>query len=722
MKEFEKLDNNQIDATEFDIPSGELERQRVRLSGVHFVLLGLGMLCLLFIAFISFSKSIEIRAVKRDLNVSGQYLPQAANINIDSLLKLPLGNRVLILPGSHRVRIQAEGFTDIEQLLEVGADRNQQFELELLRQPGKLAINLAVATPASVFVDGELFAELVTTGEDVKGLPHLVDNIPAGKHQITVDAPLYRSFSQNILILGKGETQTIDVSLQAAWAEYALSSIPQGATITVDGIDLGKTPLSVKIEEGTRNLVVTADKFKPFAQEIGVIAGENLVIPEIALVPADGIIQLASKPSGAAVILNSEYRGITPILLNVAPNTEQRVQIYKAGYRLSDTTESLLPEQQLAQDVELEADIIAVKVSVSPSDALVYVDGKSRGKGSRTLKLNTLPHNISVRKRGYVTQTNDIIPTRTNKQIISVNLLTEEQHYWSQVPSMYTSRDGHRMKLFRQLGEVNLGSSRREDGRRANEARYKATLSKPFYVALHETTNKQFRAFKSIHNSGNYKEKSLDAQKAPVSNVSWQQAARYCNWLSGQEGLDPFYQTTTGYVSGNNIDANGYRLLTEAEWSWLARTTDDGTLTYPWGNSKAIPTKKRVGNFADEKAADILAFTVENYDDGYKGPSPVGRYPANHRGLFDMGGNASEWVNDWYSSKGSSELGEQRLVDPVGPDEGEFHVVRGGSWAKGHLPQLRLAYREFAAKGKHDIGFRVARYAGLNKNKQSRKN
>ncbi len=707
MNKIEKLDNARIDAIEFEIPSGESNSQGFRLTAVHFILFGFALLCLLFIAFISFSKSIEIRAVKRDLNDPTRYLNQAANIDIDATFKLPLGNRVLILPGSHIVNIQADGFTSIEQTLDVGSERHQQFELELVRLPGKLEINLAELSPAEVFVDGEL----------VGTLPGIIDNIAAGKHQIMVDAPLYRPASKTVLVRGKDETQSLDFDLQAAWAEYSLSSVPAGATIVVDGAELGKTPLVAKVEEGTRSLLVKADKFKPFEQEIGVVAGENLAIPEIQLIPADGILSVASKPIGASVIINDQYRGTTPLKVAVAPDTRQRIQVYKAGYQLSDTTKSLAPEQEFAQNVALKADVIAVKVSVSPSDATVYVDGQRRGQGSQTLNLNTLPHSISVRKPGYVTQTNDIIPTRQNKQIISVNLLTEEQHYWAQVPATYSTRDGHQLKLFRQLGEVNLGSSRREDGRRANEAVYKATLTKPFYVALHETTNKQFREFKSIHNSGNYKAKSLDAQKAPVTNVSWQQAARYCNWLSAREGLDPFYQTTKGYVSGDNKDANGYRLLTEAEWAWLARNTDDGQLTYPWGNSKAIPNNQRVGNFADEKAADILAFIVEGYDDGYKGPSPVGRFKANHRGLFDMGGNASEWVNDWYSSKGSSELNASALIDPLGPDEGEFHVVRGGSWAKGHLPQLRLAYREFAAKGKHDIGFRIARYAGLNKKK-----
>jgi len=100
-----------------------------------------------------------------------------------------------------------------------------------------------------------------------------------------------------------------------------------------------------------------------------------------------------------------------------------------------------------------------------------------------------------------------------------------------------------------------------------------------------------------------------------------------------------------------------------------------------------------------------------------RGPAPVGRFPANHHGLFDLEGNVSEWVNDWYSAKGNSERSVKQLRDPLGPDIGEFHVVRGGSWAKGYLPQLRLAYRDFGAKGKYDVGFRIARYAGLNKGK-----
>ena len=160
MNKIEKLENAKIQAAKFEAPSGKLEVQKFRLSTLHFVLFSLASLCLLFIAFISFSKSIEVRAVTRDLNNPSDYLAQSADISIVTKLKLPLGNRVLILPGRHSVNIHADGFIAVEQQLEVANERHQQFEIELLRLPGKLQISLANPSPAEVYVDGELIGTI----------------------------------------------------------------------------------------------------------------------------------------------------------------------------------------------------------------------------------------------------------------------------------------------------------------------------------------------------------------------------------------------------------------------------------------------------------------------------------------------------------------------------------------------------------------------------------
>ena len=708
MNKLERFNNTKISAVEFEAPTGAEKISRFVFTPIHAVLIVLALLVLVFITFITLARSVEVSAVTEDFINVGSTVEQPASISIDAVLKLPIGNRLLILPGQYTASIRADGFHDVEQVITISSERHQQIALELVRLPGNLDVRLqdSLESQATVTIDDK----------DFGSLPGVIGNVPAGERKITIDAPLYRPLTQTLLVQGKGETQELNLVLEAAWAEYQFNSVPEKSAVFIDEVEVGETPLTLKLEEGTHNLRFDLTGFKTYQRDISVVAQENTIVPDVELIPADGVLTINTQPANAAVILDGEYRGNSPLTLNLVPNKAQSLQVYKAGFRLLQQNVTLDPDQREEKSLSLKADLVAVKVSISPEDAFVYVDGVKRGQGSQTLNLNTLPHTVSIRKPGYVTQNDDIIPTRDQKQIINVKLLTEEQHYWAQVPNTYENEIGHSMKLFRAPGGVKLGSSRREAGRRANEVQYTAQLTKPFYVSLHETTNKQFRNFQSNHNAGNFKKKSLNLNQAPAVNVSWQQAALYCNWLSEKEGFDPFYQTKKGYVSGQNKDANGYRLLTEVEWAWLARNKDGDVLTYPWGNNPSPSLLKPVGNFADKQAAQLITFILPNYDDDYVGTAPVGRYPANHRGLFDLGGNASEWVNDWYDAKGNS---GGDLTDPLGPDVGEFHVVRGASWAKGHLPQLRLAYRDFGAKGKYDIGFRIARYAGLNKNKKA---
>ena len=81
-------------------------------------------------------------------------------------------------------------------------------------------------------------------------------------------------------------------------------------------------------------------------------------------------------------------------------------------------------------------------------------------------------------------------------------------------------------------------------------------------------------------------------------------------------------------------------------------------------------------------------------------------------GLYDMHGNAAEWVNDFYDASTSS----QKLArDPTGPATGRFHVVRGSSWRHGSITELRLSFRDFSDSRRNDIGFRIARYVQASK-------
>ena len=89
--------------------------------------------------------------------------------------------------------------------------------------------------------------------------------------------------------------------------------------------------------------------------------------------------------------------------------------------------------------------------------------------------------------------------------------------------------------------------------------------------------------------------------------------------------------------------------------------------------------------------------------------APVGTYAPNRLGLYDMSGNVAEWINDFYEIPA-----EAAVVDPLGPETGEYHVIRGSSWMHGTITDLRISFRDYGLDGRQDVGFRVARFAEPN--------
>nr|WP_228122066.1 formylglycine-generating enzyme family protein [Variovorax paradoxus] len=143
----------------------------------------------------------------------------------------------------------------------------------------------------------------------------------------------------------------------------------------------------------------------------------------------------------------------------------------------------------------------------------------------------------------------------------------------------------------------------------------------------------------------------------PVVNVSWNDAQALAAWLSQTEG-------------------RRYRLPTEAEWEYACRA---GTRTrYSTGNDPA--TLRRGANVFDTRSATHWprwrAMALAG-DDGFAFTAPVGSFAPNAWGLYDMHGNAWEWVADWH---GDEYYARAPVDDPQGPATGTVRVRRGGSW------------------------------------------
>ncbi len=237
-------------------------------------------------------------------------------------------------------------------------------------------------------------------------------------------------------------------------------------------------------------------------------------------------------------------------------------------------------------------------------------------------------------------------------------------------------------------------------GPRAHEFVKNIRLEKPFYAGLHEVTREQYARFKGGAAAGG-------AGNTPVTAIGWEDAALFCNWLSAREKLEPVYVMRDGKLASVNAAADGYRLLTEAEWEWLARRAGrDKQTVFPWGDEAVVPPM--AGNIADEGAQGKVQVFVPGYNDGQAGVAAVGSFKAEPSGLYDLTGNVSEWVHDFYSLE--PPVGNAVERDPLGPAFGDSHVVKGSNWRSASRSELRAAYRDGLMAGRDDVGFRIGRY------------
>jgi formylglycine-generating enzyme required for sulfatase activity len=670
--------------------SAEAARRRRRLRAAP-------VLAVLFLAILA--GAIGFLLTARAVQVEIEPAPDRMSIR-GGFSGIRIAGHYLLRPGRYTLVAEKQGYHRLETVLEVQrhGDTSTRFTLEKL--PGLVTVDSGQVHGAEVIVDG--------AGVGRTPLPPV--EVAPGEHEIRVRAERYREFLQRILVEGGGSEQTVIAELEPDWAGVSFDSDPPGARVRAGGKTLGVTPLTADLEPGRHEIEYRLEGHKVHHDSVTVVAGEPMDLPAVKLELLDGKLVLRSEPAGAAVQVDGDYRGQTPVEIYLSPGRTHFVQLSKTGHDPASRDVILEGGEAREVAVTLTAREGELQLQVLPGSAEVIVNGESRGEARGTLQLPAVPQEIEIRKEGFEPYRTTLTPRPGFPQTLQVTLepsATPEDVGAKQAPpKVAETPQGHPLILI-PPGRFQMGASRREPGRRANETLREVELTRAFYLSAREISNQEFREFKPEHGSGFTGGHSLDPEDRPVVSLTWEEAALFCNFLSEKESLPPAYVKEGERIVAVRPPTTGYRLPLEAEWAWAARYPDGTTaLKYPWGESLPVPPGS--GNYADASATGLLSRVLTGYDDTYPVTAPVGSMEPNARGLYHLGDNVAEWIHDLYTIPPSG-AGVER--DPSGAEDGELHVIRGASWMKSSVSELRLSYRDYGAKARPDVGFRVARYA-----------
>lgn len=610
------------------------------------------------------------------------------------------GNTVYSLLGNPVIAVSAPGFKTATSVI-TPQHLGKVLPLELQELPGHLVMKISV--------DQEYLEKTMwrLDGNAAVLSPVLDVELQAGSYTVTIDNPFFQPKEMGVEIK-RHEQVDLQVALQPLEGKLAISSKPAGATVFLEEQEIGETPLELERPGGRYKLRVKAENYIDTVDLLKITQKDTEVSRNYLLERKKAEVALDLRPEGGTLLVNGVQvndREITESLL-LDMMVEHRLTYMKPGYYSQSETVLLAADEKRRVALHLESEMGNVAITSSPP-ASIWIDGKDYGLSPLIISLPAVSHTILLKKPGYRMVPKVVQPQGGRTKKISVTLLTEYQARLQEAPREFTNQAGIRMKLYVVQDSFTMGAPRSEKGQRANEFQRRLILTKPFYASLFEITNGQFAEFN--------RQKAGTVENNPVTTISWHDAATYCNWLSKKEKIRPFYITQQGKVSGFNPSSDGYRLLSEAEWEWLSRKSGKKQQTiFTWGNDTIIPPQ--AANVADESAKGSVRFYVPNYRDGFSGVAKVGSVNKEPSGLYDMAGNVSEWVHDVYSSV--PPIPDTTLSNPLGPQQGHAHVVKGANFRSGTLTTLRPSFREGRTTGRDDVGFRIARYLYGESNEQ----
>ena len=672
MNNSDKLESPYPDDVEYKISQNKKKK-------IVYLILLVGLLAIP-VAFLLISRAFDLSILPDDVR-------HQVKLTREEGIFLSSGTKILLFSDTAVLQLKAEGYQ--AETIDFGKDRARSLiDVVLEPLPGIVDFTVNSASEFRISVDGNrLDPDKLTALE-----------LNQGTHTVTVTGERINPISEQIEVTGYGERQSFTYDTLAAQSGFSVSAIPESALLILNGMEIGHGTYSGAISTGKHEIRFKAEGYRDSTRTFRVEVDEVFDLGVVELVPNPATLLIRTTPGDAALFLNSSFVGNSGSKFEVAPDRSHQLSIRKSNFEDLNVQVRMKPGEVAEKSFVLEKTAISAAVRADRV-ANVQLNGKSLGTTPMTLTVH-VGDRIDVTKDGFQSQFVVVDKVGGTARTYTFKMLTPREFAYENAATERVVRGNLTMRKFPPLA-FDMTPTVKVEGL-ASPEKISVKLTRPFYIGIHEVTHADFAAYDSTSNPDN---KPPDT---PVTRVSWTEAVKFCNWLSKQENLKPVYEFgSSGLVQFVNRASLGYRLPTEMEWeASISFDLGSGEVVdpFPWGNKPDIP--RAYGNFAGREVQSEGGRYLGNHVDNSVGIAKVGSYPANSNGLYDLAGNVSEWVHDYYQLNRMA----GNTPDYMGPESELDHVVKGSNYKSASITMLYSQYRSFGNHKSDTTGFRIAKW------------
>lgn len=309
---------------------------------------------------------VEERDVANAPELTIESTPSGAEVYINGTYEGETPLEVTLLPGEYEIKVSKEGYEERTSVVHLLPGDSVVLNFNLSSTSGTVTI-VSEPSGADVYING-----------DYRGKTPLEVNLPPGTYEIRISKEEYQEKVLSVTIEGS-EAKFVSVSLTPEFGFITVVSTPLGAKVYLDGKYVGKTPLDgLKVSVGTHEVLLKKDGYNETKVAVEVTPGKTSRI-SVTLHEAISLLKVCSDPPEAEVYVNNNFKGITPVTLEVDPGTYE-VRIVKADYEEYVTMVKVGEGETKVISAELVPKFGFLSVNSEPSGARVYINGKYIGK------------------------------------------------------------------------------------------------------------------------------------------------------------------------------------------------------------------------------------------------------------------------------------------------------------------------------------------------------